>query len=456
MRFFDGICRTVLPFNIPPELFINVFLMVATGMCLLHVNIFAVHFSTKLKIFNSPIFSIMSSVIVVDNPLKDSVREYAQILDAANQSTEVSKELQTFFKESTINSSGLLAAIYTSSASLGKLSDKEFEPTFNLLIHIVSEVSSAAALDDKASPLLKLLVDTVPTKQPSLRDRKSIKSTSILSCFNTYFNLLPETSSTRIYILHQIFNLIKVTNIEYSLVEENISKNLIGWAKLANASDAEIKALFWSFINLDTKFSSLSLKFIKSFTEAYTLGTAELLSLIRFSLSSETVDISFLVNNSVSKALAANADQELVTIFGKYINGEYTDLSSPVEGLDNDFVNSKSKILALAKYFASESSKNPSKITFSYSEIPNVASSAEFEILLVNAIKFGIIEGKLNQISETFYLSRVNKFILPGHDEENLKNWLDVKKALSDWKESLSNINDIVKSSRENIVNSSA
>lgn len=154
--------------------------------------------------------------------------------------------------------------------------------------------------------------------------------------------------------------------------------------------------------------------------------------------------------------MAANSQQELVAIFGKYINGEYTNLSSPIEGLDIEFINSKSKILALAKFFATESSKNPSKITFSYSEIPNISSSSEFEILLVNAIKFGIIEGKLNQISETFYLSRVNKFILPGQNDENLKNWMDVKKALVDWKDSLSNINDIVKSSRENIVNSSA
>ena len=399
----------------------------------------------------------MSSVIVVDNTLKDSVREYAQILDAANQNSEISKELQGFFQDSNISdSNGLLSSIYTSSTSLSKLSEKEFEPTFNLLIYIVSQVSNASTLDDNSSPLLKLLVDTVPTKQPSLRDRKSIKSTSILSCFNTYFNLLPESSSTRIHILHQIFNLIKISNIDYSLVEKNISKNLIGWAKLANCSDGEIKSLFWTFINLDTKFSSTSLKSIKSFTETYTLETAELLSLIKFCLSSETVDITFLVNHSVSESMAANTQQELVAIFGKYINGEYTNLSSPIEGLDIEFVNSKSKILALAKFFATESSKNPSKITFSYSEIPNISSSSEFEILLVNAIKFGIIEGKLNQISETFYLSRVNKFILPGQNDENLKNWMDVKKALVDWKDSLSNINDIVKSSRENIVNSSA
>lgn len=75
--------------------------------------------------------------------------------------------------------------------------------------------------------------------------------------------------------------------------------------------------------------------------------------------------------------------------------------------------------------------------------------------LLVEAIKAGVLEGKINQIDETFYLSRVNRFILAGEDEANAENWNLVKRALQQWLDSIRNIDDIVKATRENLVKSS-
>ncbi|ODV79805.1 uncharacterized protein CANTADRAFT_48991 [Suhomyces tanzawaensis NRRL Y-17324] len=397
----------------------------------------------------------MASVIVVENDLKDSAREYAQIIDAANQNKEFSESLGKFFKDGSdeiSNKSELIDELYKGSSTgvLSKLTDKEFEPTFNLLVYLVGEIAGKQAWDDSKSPLFQILLDTNPKQKLSLRDRKSIKTSTILSAFNTIFNLLPQTSRTRLTILHQILNVVETSNFDYSIIEKNFGSNLVQCATAAQATDAEVKELFWKFVNLDTKYTEKSLHSIKKFTQSHSLNVEELKSLIKFALSSETVDISFLVNNNVASALAANTNEPLVSIFKQYITGEVVEQSKIQDGLPAEFIHNKSRILSLARFFSQASQ---SKIVFQYSEIPNGDSAYELESLLVTAIKTGVFEGKLNQLAQTFTLSRVNKLIVAGNDQQNAESWKDAKQALIDWKTSLTNIKDIVKSSRENIVN---
>ena len=180
------------------------------------------------------------------------------------------------------------------------------------------------------------------------------------------------------------------------------------------------------------------MKLIKDFTHSNTLSTQELHELIYIALSSKTVDVSFLVNTNVAQALSNNnkSDDKLVSVFNKYVHGEIISIEEIPNDLPAKFIHSKSKILSLAKFFAdsstsSSSSTNHDGIIFKYNEIPNVKSSLEFEQTLVEAIKVGVIEGKLNQVEETFYLSRVNRFILAG--EDNTKNWENVKLVLKQW-----------------------
>ncbi|KAK6457153.1 uncharacterized protein RJT20DRAFT_127302 [Scheffersomyces xylosifermentans] len=401
----------------------------------------------------------MASVIVVDSELSDSLKEYAHIIDAANQNTELSSALQPLVTGQDISDKqAVIAQLYKHSGAetLRKLTDKEFEPSVYLLIHILTQLSPST-LDDASSPLFKIILETNPSEQPTIRDRKSIKSTTVLSILNTIFNLLPETSKTRTYILSQILHVVKVSNLDFSLIEKSIGLRLITWLKQSGSSDEEIRSTFWKFITLDSRFSAKSLNLIKSFTATYPLNASELAQLITFSLSSDVVDVSFLVNNNVSNALGANSQDKLVGIFTKFVQGELVQVTeSEAEGLPFEKINAKSRILSLAKFFSEQSSSaEHDSIIFKYNEIPNVSSTEDFETLLVDAIKSGVIEGKLNQVEETFYLTRVNRFVLAGNDQQNAKNWADVRTALLEWRNSLTNINEIVKSSRENIVNSS-
>ncbi|EGW33154.1 uncharacterized protein SPAPADRAFT_50067 [Spathaspora passalidarum NRRL Y-27907] len=397
----------------------------------------------------------MASVIVVDNELKDSVKEYGQIIDGIQKSTEFSQSIAPFLTSAEItNKEELLTKInaVSTSETFKKFTDKEFEANFYLFIHIASELSSRdQVLDNAESPVIKTLLEVNPSQQPSLRDRKSIKSTTVLSILTIIFNLLPESSKTRIYIIDQILNVASTSGIEFNLIQDNIGSNLISWLKKAGAQESEIRSVFWRFVTLDSKFTNESLQLIKTFTTEYQVGAEELNQLVHFALSSKIVDVSFLVNNNVAQAL--NQQTPVASLFKKYVHGEIVTASEVPAELPADFIVYKSKILNLAKYFADASlSPDHDAIVFKYSEIPNIQSSTEFEQLLLEAIKAGVVEGKLNQVEEVFYLSRVNRLIIAG--EDNTKAWAAVRETLQQWKNSLTNINDVVKAARENIVNS--
>ncbi|CAK9440272.1 uncharacterized protein LODBEIA_P43720 [Lodderomyces beijingensis] len=406
----------------------------------------------------------MASVIVVDNDLKDSIQEYAQIIDGVTGTSEFSKSIDSHIPKTLdqqlSNKPELFNKIQkvSTAENLRKLTDKEFEPTIYLLIHILSALTSTdSVLNNAQSPIYHLILTINPTQPLSLRDRKSIKSSTVLSILSTIFNLLPKDSKVRIYVVQEILKVIKTSGVEFSSIQDNVGSNLVNWLNLSNAQESEIKSIFWDFIALDPLYSLTSLKLIKDFTHRYTVAEQELAKLIEFALRSKVVDVSFLVNNNVAKALHASSTTGLSQLFLKYVKGETIQAQGVPSDLPQEFIHQKSRILSLAKFFAdSKQSSSHDDIVFSYKEIPLVSSHLEFEKLLVEAIKAGVVEGKLNQIDETFSLSRVNRFIIAGDDAVIAQEWENVKVALQQWSQSISNIDEIVRQTRENIVNGGA
>lgn len=401
----------------------------------------------------------MASVIVVENELKDSVREYGQIIDGINGNQDFSSSLAPFFNanEEINNKPELGKMIFQGSPAslLSRLSDKEFEPAFYLLFYLVSELNLTPfdVLLTKDSSIMKLLIECTPTQQPSLRDRRSLKPTTILSVLNTFFNFLAPSSPSRIYLVELILSIVSSTGIDFALVQSSIGENLVAWLTAAGASDATTKLLFWKFIALDSAYSLKSLQLIKKFTGEFSVSLPELHNLIKFALNSPVVDVSFLVNNKVAAALHENHSDELAALFVKYTRGDL--IPSVPSGIPQSVVD-KSRILALTRFFVE--SETTGKFAFSYSDIPSdlVSSDADFEKLLIDAIKAGVIEGKLNQVSQSFHLVRVNRFILAGDNEKLARDRDSVQKALYEWKHSLENINGIVRDAKDNIVNNNA
>lgn len=398
----------------------------------------------------------MASVVVVENEIKNSVIEYGQIIDSVHQNTEFSDSLKQYFdiRGAITNKAEVAAKILdaSSASTLSKLSDKEFEPAFYLLAYLLSELEAASfeTLLQKDSALLQLLIQCTPEQTPSVRDRRSLKPTTIMSILSTFFNFVDGASPVRVHLIQLILTTVKNTQIDYALIQSSIGDNLVALLRAAHASDDQIAAIFWDFIKLDKAYTEKSLQLIKTFTSEFPVSGAQLDDLIVFALSSSVVDVSFLVNNNVAAALQS-ASGALAQTFVQYTQGELiSDVSAPLPA----FVAQKSKSLALAKFFGLHADKN----TFSYADIPSalVSSPAEFEKLLVDSIKAGVIEGKLNQVDESFFLVRVNRFVLAGDNEKLAQDWATVRTALQEWKASLSNINEIVNNAKENIVNNNS
>lgn len=402
----------------------------------------------------------MASVIVVENEIKDSVEEFSQIVNTVQQDSAFSDAVKPFFDERSgeiTDKAGLAKQIWSVATpeTLSKLTDKEFEPVFYLLAYLTSELEqkSFETLLQKDAPLISLLLASTPKEQPSLRDRRLLKPTTVLSVLNTFFNFLPASSPARVYFIELILKIVTETNIEFALIQKPIGAHLVQWLTAAGASEAQTKSIFWQFITLDKQYTLESLNLIKKFTSQFTLSLEELHTMIGFALASSVVDVTFLVNNNVAQALQQNSSDEKVSIFVKYTKGEL--ISSVPQSVSQSVVE-KSRILALTRFFVE--SENSGKNAFKYSEIPSeLASSQEqFEKLLIDSIKAGVIEGKMNQVDQTFNLVRANRFVLAGDKEQLSQDLNTVKKALLEWRHSLHNINQIVRDAKDNIVNNNS
>lgn len=396
----------------------------------------------------------MASVIVVENELKDSINEYALIIDAVHKNTELSDSLKAFVGDDVSDKTEVASKLLNASTkeTLSSLGNKEFEPTFYLLVYLISqlELLSIDQVFARDAKILDLLVQCTPFEEPSLRDRKSLKSLTILSALNTFFNLLPASSKNRIQVIEAILKIVSETKGSFALIQSPIGDNLVSYLQLAGATEDEIKKIFWSFVALDQNYTLGTLNIIKKFTSTFSLNLKELHQLIEFALSSSVVDVSYLVNNNVAAAMRQHSSDELVVVFSNYTKGN---LISSVPSSIKGNVSEKSKILALTKFFVDNSESHRNK--FKYDDIPKdlAPSAAAFEKLLIDSIKAGVIEGKLNQVDETFFLVRANRFIMAGEDQKLAQDWDVIKQTLTEWKYSLENINEIVLNAKENIVN---
>jgi translation initiation factor 3 subunit M len=87
----------------------------------------------------------MQSVIIVEQELKDSTKGYGQILDTANENKGRSESFDKYIDQEgkITDKDGLSNEIFESIVDLAKLSDKEFEPTFNLAVYILIELTGS-------------------------------------------------------------------------------------------------------------------------------------------------------------------------------------------------------------------------------------------------------------------------------------------------------------------------
>jgi translation initiation factor 3 subunit M len=409
---------------------------------------------------SAPATPTMQSVIIVEQELRDSVKSYSQVLDGTGEGAPTFSQ---YFRAAPTaddelhaevsDADGLSAALVALIPRLGALVDRDFEPTFNLVLHVLAELHHqlvAQALD-RYPEVVAHLVALNPAQQPTLRDRRAIKASLVLLLLNNVFNLLPPLLAHRLAVIDAILAVAEGLHLHFDAMAR-FGDLLVTWLEAAGASDERLRATFWRYVALDNEFGDATLWQVKRFVDHHRLALVlELRSLIVFAMQSQRTDVLFLVNANVSAAIAQWRDDELVAQFDRFIRGELVS----VEHLPK--VAAKLRILALCRYLAELLAQQLPRGVFRYADIPRelAANAMDLELLLIQAIKAGVLEGRLSQLDQTLHLTRANRFVYYGA-EQNARNWDDVERVLYDWRNALQNIREIVNTSRENIVNNQA
>lgn len=386
--------------------------------------------------------------MIVDGPLLDFVEQISAYIDNLDPSADLQTQIAALVpkddeseEEKELKKEQALQAIVAKSNVLGKAPEKEYEPACNLMVHLLTFGSS---LQEPLSVLLSNLTnkDNVP-QVPS-------GSLMVLSVLTNLFNILPERSPLRYNVFETILSFAQSTN-NVHLLESQFSK-LPTWLNEWGVAEAE-KIRLYSLVSSTLKSvdAVASFKYLQNALESSENPDVGLVELyIATALNTENIyDFSEIVAlPSVQTLLKGSPLLDLLTVVS---NGDYSAYaqkyasSLPSQNLNSELIERKVKVLALAKN-ADEITSNSSSRSVTYADIAKSISVSvdEVEIWVIDAIRAGIIEGRLNQIEQRLDIHRISPVGEFGQDQ-----WKQIQTKLALWDANLSNIVDGMRIARE-------
>lgn len=398
------------------------------------------------------------SYITVDGSLADSITEYGSILDLYNPELNYVEKLGSYaitegvedededeeieFKEE------VFAEIAGSYKYLSAVPDKDFESVSNLVVYILTFSNEfESLLKSFLSNLVKQFeLDDVSVKIVKNK-KKTLKVTAIISVLSNVFNLIElENFSFRNFVLKLILNLVEI--LDNGSILSPVASNVEGWL----IKDIETKN---TEVQEETRLLILQLaKLISPTNELDSLKLYELAITKIPNVSSNLINNYLVENLNSSKALDLSKILELeVVIKNHQESQEYLKLLQNYLSLQTpEFEASLSQFQSLSTInFTTLLKKNQfltlSKIALTTSSITyaTIASSTnipteKIELFIIDAIKSGIIEGKLSQVNQSFQVYKVNLVV----KAIELKDWLEIKDKLLEWRSKLKEVKNLV------------
>lgn len=376
--------------------------------------------------------------IVVDESWQESTAEYAAALDHLVEGSTFSEKLQKHISEDK-PTPALFQELLETIDTLKSLRDSDFEPLFNLLIHTLTFSQDFESLISQSQIISQLAsIETKDARDFFNRDKKSIKSTTIISILSTIFNLVPSSSKFRVSILDAILSIIE-KNQAFQLAVP-ITESLKLWLTQAGASKEVIGdflfRVFSMYYNID---QTAAIEFYNQ--QALQNASAEHRdAFIIKCLSTEKV----LDLRALSKKFNDNAPVcELLKI---YVSHDLQKLEqfgkSNLEKLDISFdaLAYKLRILTVAR-LALQSSTLP------YSQVSDELhiNQDEVETCLIDAVNEGIISGRISQLEQVFYVYKVSVF-----GEFSKENWKTISSSLNTWSSTLKEVQSIISTADAN------
>lgn len=362
--------------------------------------------------------------MIVDGVLGDYVQEVSEFIDQLEQkSGEGSLEAYTgelMASENPENQEKTFQAIADHAKSLSLAPEKEFESAYNLVLHILTFSSQLRTL---LPGVLSGLTDNVP-QTPS-------GPASVLAVLANLFNILPPTSPLREDVFRVVIKFAQDTNQLISVAPQ--LKRLPQWIKEWGTDEkaaAELYSLvsdaLENFGDEDAAYSALK--------DAVAAGaTGELAArFAKASLVSDKVYELDAILDMPAVASLKSSHADIVSDLEATSKGDY-------KSVKDSAAQRKARVIALAALAGT-------KATVKYSEIASALEVPEesVELWVIDAIRAGVVEGRLSQMDKEFYVHRAVPVGKVGPEQ-----WKEVSDRLDRWKVALKDVYDVLKNARE-------
>ncbi|KAG7884311.1 hypothetical protein KL938_002183 [Ogataea parapolymorpha] len=364
--------------------------------------------------------------------------EYAAILDSELK-TEYKSGFETLAEQE--NKQELLAKVLESSRELAKLSDKVFEPTFNLLLHLIDILRSEldVSLEQQLSTILPEIQKVVVVPDDVLsKDRSSIRVSSLVSVLSNLFNFVPPQSQLRVQVLKDILSIVS----KHSLlnVAGPLAQHLKVWLTDCNASSEDIKSIYMQVIELLFKDQN-DAQAVTLFKELIQLGGSSLSTSEYSQFFIHTLNSTVYINLNSIDFEPLQQDPVLYNLLSIYKDSNLEDFATLSKDLSSyniniDNLTNKLKLVAVTRI---ASKKNH----LSYAEISDELHIAldQVEEFLIKCIKSGLIAGRLDQNKEQFYIHKVSKL-----NSTSKEDWEFISSRLAGWTSQIAKLQTAIES----------
>lgn len=370
-----------------------------------------------------------------ENEIIDSMTDLAGYLDkniqdesvklapVAEQYREVVKSAGDKLQPSDVQD--LFFSFAEASVNILKVPRADFEPISNLLLFVLS---SAPDFDSLVPVVLASLTNQLPTVTAQL--------VALVAVLGNLFNVLDSKSEQRAYVLDTLLDVATVAQTTSQFAEQ--LTQIAGWLNEWQISE-------------QTKASIVS-KLIKSLESTHPTELCNFLKTILAQQPENQLAIETLVTKSLEqpryfdfgdiealpglKALQTT-NPGLYAQFEAAATGQYSKLA----GVDaSAAVQRKARVTTLSR-MASE------KRELSYSDLQKELDipAEDVEIYILYAVKDGLVQGRISQLSETFSVESATVFG-PMRD----CHWDCIEATLESWKRALQAVSDANAKAEEN------
>ncbi|ONH70095.1 Eukaryotic translation initiation factor 3 subunit M [Cyberlindnera fabianii] len=385
----------------------------------------------------------MPAHLVAEDTLHDAVGEYAALLDHFSGSSNLfADKFSTFITEETEEDVEYSPEVFTyvsgeTAETLAQtIPDKDLESVVNLVVFILLQQESSKFETSVQEWFTNLITAQQFGDKVEKNKKKTLKVLSLISNLSAVYNL--DVSATlKQWLLTQIVHLVRILD-DVKILKPFVTnaENIID----SNSASEETRSLLVEAAQLySTVDAQESLKLLQLAATKISPASPELIEkLIIKSLNTSTaLDLTHLTSDST---ITSSAPSALVTLLEQYHSlptSEFAPLlaSTSISSLDTTTVLSKNKTLTLLTLAQSTP-------VLTYSEISKALDIPEtqVELVLIDAIKRGAIEGKINQIKSEFHVFGVKLIV----KKIELQDWKDIKEKLLVQKKALGEIRSLV------------